>query len=177
MVTPATQFEIEIPEGVNMKIDGNTVEATGPKGTVKQVFDQPNVAISHEDQKIVVQTASSKRKQRAMVGTVRAHLRNMIQAVTEGFTYKLKVVSAHFPMTVKVEDKRVLINNFIGERQPRVANIVGDVQVNVKGDEITVEGNNKGDVGQTATNIEQATLVKGRDNRVFQDGCYIVERE
>ena len=46
----------------------------------------------------------------------------------------------------------------------------------VKGDSVTIEGNNKEDVGQTAGNLEKATVVKGRDTRVFQDGIYIISK-
>ncbi len=169
-------MEVEIPEGVEFKLDGKSVEVSGPKGKLVRTFDLQGVSLSKEGSLVTIQSASSRRRQRAAVGTVRAHLRNMAKAVTEGFTYKLKVVYAHFPITVNVEDRRVLINNFLGESEPRVARIVGEIEVKVEGDEIIVEGLDKEDVGQTATNIEQASQVKGRDLRVFQDGCYIVER-
>ena len=169
-------MEVEIPEGVEVKLDGKSVEVSGPKGKQVRTFDLQGVSLSKEGSLVTIQSASSRRRQRAAVGTVRAHLRNMAKAVTEGFTYKLKVVYAHFPITVNVEDRRVLINNFLGESEPRVARIVGEIEVKVEGDEIIVEGLNKEDVGQTATNIEQSARVKGRDLRVFQDGCYIVER-
>jgi len=58
-----------------------------------------------------------------------------------------------------------------------VAKIVGDVKVEAKEDEIIVQGIDRDEVGQTAFNIEQATFIRHRDPRVFQDGCYIVERE
>ena len=41
---------------------------------------------------------------------------------------------------------------------------------------MTIEGNNIEDVGQTAGNLEKATIVKGRDTRVFQDGIYIISK-
>ena len=50
------------------------------------------------------------------------------------------------------------------------------VAVFAKGDKVTVEGNNVEDVGQTAANLERATVVKGRDIRVFQDGIYVVSK-
>jgi large subunit ribosomal protein L6 len=70
----------------------------------------------------------------------------------------------------------VSIGNFLGERKPRVARILGESQVKLHGDEMVVTGINKEDVGQTAANIEQATRIKGRDPRVFQDGIYITEK-
>jgi large subunit ribosomal protein L6 len=174
-MSPAIMEEIEVPEGVELKLSGKTVEVSGAKGKLSRKFDVPGLELKTEGEKILIETSSSRRKRRAAVGMILAHLTNMLKGVTEGFTYKLRVVYSHFPITVKVEDKRVLIQNFLGERAPRVAKIVGDVKVEVRGDEIVVEGIDRDEVGQTAFNIEQATFVRFRDLRVFQDGCYIVE--
>jgi len=69
-----------------------------------------------------------------------------------------------------------LIENFMGERSKRVAEIVGNVKVTVQGEELTIEGIDKDDVGQTAANVHMAVHVKKMDPRVFQDGVYISER-
>lgn len=168
--------EFNVPEGVELKLTGDTVEVSGPRGKLKRMFNFKTVTLKSEGQKILIETESTRRKDKSAVGTIKSHLRNMCKGVTDGFTYKLRTVYAHFPITVKVEEKRVLISNFLGERSPRVADIIGDASVEVKGDEMTVKGMNKDDVGQTAFNIEQATFVRYRDSRTFQDGCYIVER-
>jgi large subunit ribosomal protein L6 len=152
--------EVEVPEGVEVKLSGKMIEASGPKGKLAYKFDIPGVELKH----------------RAAVGMIRACLANMFKGVTTGFAYKLRVVYSHFPITIKVDGKRVLIQNFLGERAPRVAKIVGDVGVEVKEDEIIVQGIDRNEVGQTAFNIEQATFIRHRDPRVFQDGCYIVEK-
>ena len=112
-----------------------------------------------------------------MIGTIRSHITNMIHGVTDGFTYHMKIVYAHFPMTVKVTGNKVTIENFLGERYPRTAKIVGSAKVQVKGEEVTITGINKEDVGQTMANLEQATKIKGRDPRVFQDGIYLISKE
>jgi large subunit ribosomal protein L6 len=100
----------------------------------------------------------------------------MITGVRKGFTCKLKIVFSHFPISVKVKDKTVLIENFTGERNPRKAKIVGDVQIKVQSEDIIIQGINLEDVSQTAANIEQATKVKRKDPRVFLDGIYVYER-
>ncbi len=173
---PTIMEEVEVPEGVELKLSGKAVEVSGPKGKLARKFDVPEIELKTEGKKILIETPSSRRKRRAAVGMIRAHLANMFKGVTEGFTYKLRVVYSHFPITVKIEEKRVLIQNFLGERAPRAAKIVGDVSVEVKGDEIIVQGIDRDEVGQTAFNIEQVTFVRHRDPRVFQDGCYIVEK-
>lgn len=67
----------------------------------------------------------------------------------------MKIVFAHFPMTVKVNKDKVDIDNFLGERHPRFAKIVGSAKVSVKGDEAdNITGINKEDVGQTMANLE-----------------------
>ncbi len=111
-----------------------------------------------------------------MLETIKAHINNMITGVTKGFTYKMKIVYAHFPMTVKVQGDKVIIENFLGERHPRKAKILGDTKVQVKGDEVHITGIDKEDVGQTMANIEQATKIKRRDPRVFQDGIYLISK-
>jgi len=102
----------------------------------------------------------------------------MIRGVTSGYTYKLKIVYAHFPMTVKVQEKegRITIDNFTGEKTPRVAKIIGPTKVKVAGDEIHVQGTNLRDVSQTAANIQSATRIKDKDQRVFLDGIYVFEK-
>jgi large subunit ribosomal protein L6 len=86
-------------------------------------------------------------------------------------------VFSHFPISVKVQGKSVLIENFTGERRARKVKIVGDVQVKVESEDVVVEGINLEDVSQTAANIEQATKVKNKDPRVFLDGIYVYERK
>ena len=177
VVAAAIREEIEIPEGVEVIIENNEVSVKGPNGEDSRKFTYPNVSIKEEDDVVVLETAFPKKKDKAMIGTTRAHINNMIVGVTDGFTYHMKIVFAHFPMTVKVQGDTVVIDNFLGERHPRSAKIVGDAKVAVKGDEVTITGINKEHVGQTMANLEQATKIKGRDPRVFQDGIYLTSKE
>jgi large subunit ribosomal protein L6 len=100
----------------------------------------------------------------------------MVIGVTRGFTYKVKIVFSHFPISVKVKDKMILIENFTGERSPRKAKIVGDVQVKIQSEDVILQGIDLEDVSQTAANIEQATKVKRKDPRIFLDGLYVYAR-
>ena len=177
VVAAAIREEIEIPEGVEVIIDKNVVSIKGPNGADSRKFTYAGVSIKAEDDVVLLETAFPKKKDKAMIGTTKAHISNMIKGVTEGFTYTMKIVFAHFPMTVKVNGNIVNIDNFLGERHPRKANIVGDSKVSIKGDEVTITGINKEHVGQTMANLEQATKIKGRDPRVFQDGIYLISKE
>ncbi len=167
---------VEIPEGVEVKVEGRTVMVTGEKGTLTRDFSHAPVDISLEGNEVRVQTDWPRKKEASLVGTVSSHIKNMITGVTKGFTYKLKIVFSHFPISVKVRGGKVAIENFTGERSPRLVKIMGDAKVSVKGDDVIVQGMDIEDVGQTAANIERATKVKLKDPRVFLDGIYVYER-
>ena len=170
--------EIEVPEGVEVSIEGKTVRVRGPKGEIVRDFSHARkVRIYLEGNKVVVETFFARRKEKAVVYSISAHIRNMITGVTKGYRYWLKIIYSHFPISVKVQGDKVLIENFLGERAPRVAKIVGNVKVKVQKNDVIVEGANIEEVGQTAANIEQATKIRGFDRRVFVDGIYIYKKE
>ncbi|WP_297419419.1 50S ribosomal protein L6 [Thermococcus sp.] len=168
--------EVEIPEGVEVTVEGNTVRVKGPKGELEREFSYPGIRISTEDGRVVVFKEFPRKKDIAIARTFKAHIANMVKGVTEGFTYKLKAVYSHFPMTIKVQGDTVLVENFLGEKNPRRAKILPGVTVRVMGQEVIVEGIDREAVGQTAANIEQSTRITKWDRRVFQDGVYIVEK-
>ncbi|MCL1810654.1 MAG: 50S ribosomal protein L6 [Methanomassiliicoccaceae archaeon] len=167
---------IAIPDGVSVSKDGNTVKVKGPRGELSRNFAYPRVIIAIGEGEISVSSEYPRTKEKAMVGTFAAHLRNMIKGVTVGFTYTLKIVFSHFPMKVAVKDNRVEINNYMGGHAPRYADIAGGCTVKINGSDVTVEGNSIEACGQTAANIERATSRLGFDKRIFQDGIYIVHK-
>lgn len=169
-----TKVDISIPDDTNLSIEDYMVKISGPKGELQREFVYHGVTVTKMDSKVVVDTQFVGKTQIAMVGTFVSHIKNMIKGVTKGFEYKLKVVYAHFPIQVKVEGSTFLIGNFLGERKPRKAKILPNVDIQIVKDEIFVRGIDKEFVAQTAANIEQATRIKRRDPRVFQDGIYVV---
>ncbi len=175
-MTRVTETEVRILEGIDVEVERSLVVVTGPKGTLKRNLWYPGIAISSDNENIQIRTEIDKKAQDSVVQTFASHIANMMTGVKSGFEYKLKVVYSHFPIQVKIEGKTVSVGNFLGERKPRVARILGESHVKLRGDEMVVTGINKEDVGQTAANIEQATRIKGRDPRVFQDGIYITEK-
>lgn len=167
---------IEIPEEVDVKVEGRAVTVKGEKGTLTRDFSHAPVSVQLEDNVIEIRANWPRKREAALVGTICSHIQNMIIGVTKGFTCKLKIVFSHFPISVKVREKTVTIENFTGERSPRIAKIMGDAKVIPKGDDVTVQGINIEDVNQTAANIERATKIKRKDPRVFLDGIYAYER-
>jgi large subunit ribosomal protein L6 len=167
---------IQVPNDVDVTLEGKKVTVKGARGTLTRDFTYAPISIELDEKNIRIWTEWPNKKETAMVGTICSHIRNMIVGVSKGFTNKLKIVFSHFPISVKVKDKTVLIENFTGERNPRKTKIVGNTQVKVQTEDIIVQGIDLEDVSQTAANIEQATKVKRKDPRIFLDGIYVYER-
>lgn len=169
--------EIVISSETTLEIAGQKLKVSGPKGSLeKNLKISKEIKIEKQDNKVKVSSVIEERKNKALVGTTIAHIRNAIEGVTKGFTYRLKAVYSHFPITVKVEGDKVLIQNFLGERVPRVAKIIPRVEVKVEGAEITVSGIDLEAVSQTAARIELATRRTGYDKKIFQDGIWITSK-
>jgi large subunit ribosomal protein L6 len=176
MRLPEISKIIQVPDGVEVTIEGRKVTVKGAKGTLTRDFSYVPISIEGNGKTVRVWAEWPRKKEAALVGTIYSHLQNMITGVEKGFSYKLKIVFSHFPMSVKVQGKTVVIENFTGERRGRRVKIIGDVKVKVESEDVIVEGINLEDVSQTAANIEQATKVKKKDPRVFLDGIYVYER-
>jgi len=168
---------VDLIKGVTASVDGRTLSVKGPLGTVKKNFNKIHVNIGLDSGKVQITSFSAKKKDVVSSNTVSSLVRNMVTGVTEGYLYKMKVVFAHFPVTVKVKGNTVVVENFMGERSARVTKIVGDCKVTVDGDDIIIKGVSLEDVGQTSANLEQATKVKRKDQRIFLDGVYVYEKK
>ncbi len=171
-----TAVTLEMPEGIRASLSGSTLSISGPLGETKKDFFKMPVSISLEDKTVAIRPFGARKEDQAIVNTARSHVKNMLIGVTKGFTYRLKIVFAHFPISIKTKGDEVYIENFYGERFPRVAKITGKCKILVEGDDVVVQGVSVEDVGQTAANIEQATKVRRKDQRVFLDGLYVYHR-
>lgn len=171
------EYEVEIPKDVEVKIGGNHAIVKGKLGELKWKFDLHQMTYEKQGDRLIFRKDSKRKVDKAIVGAIASHIKNMIRGVTKGYEYKMKVVYAHFPINVSVEGKRVVIKNFAGEKTPRYANIFGDVKVDIKGQDIVLKGLDREEVGQTAANIETATKIRKKDVRVFQDGVYITSKD
>ncbi len=167
---------IDIPDGVQVRLEGETVVVTGKGHTLYRRLWHPRLQVQVEGEEVKVRCEYPRRKEAALVGTFAAHLRNLIVGVTEGFTYEMKIVYSHFPVKATVKGSEFVIENFLGEKFPRKARIVGDTKVEVKGDQVVLTGPDLEAVSQSAANIEQATHIRGFDPRIFQDGIYITKK-
>ena len=159
-----------------MDIIKNKIKVTGNLGSLEREFAHPDIKFVKKNNQIIFEVSVSTKKQKTIVNTFKAHLNNMMRGVSEGYTYKLKVCSGHFPMTVSIDGDKLTIKNFLGEKSPRHAKIIEGVKVEIKGNDIFLTGPNKEYVGQTAANFERSTRIVNRDRRRFQDGIYLTEK-
>jgi large subunit ribosomal protein L6 len=167
---------VSVPEGVAVKINRHMLVVDGPRGRAIKSFRKIPVGIEVSEGTISLKAGGPRKRDYAILNTARSLVRNLCQGVVEGYTVKMKIVYAHFPVTVKVQGDSVLIENFQGERAPRVARIHGAAKVNPQGDDVIVTGHVLTDVTQTAANIQLKTRIKNKDHRVFLDGIYVYDK-
>ena len=164
--------EIQIPENVKVNLKGDMLRVEGPLGKVYKNFKKIPVIIEINNNKILLKKTGERKKYQAILNTAKSLIQTLCLGVVDGFTIKMKIVYSHFPITVSIEGKKVLIKNFQGERAPRTSMIKGDTAVVVKGDDVIITGPVLTDVSQTAANIQINSKVKNKDHRVFLDGIY-----
>ena len=170
--------EVEAPASVKIAKEGNTLLVKGKLGTVKKDFTKLPATVTVDGNKITIKPYGKRKQDLAVTHTARSIIESMIKGVEKGYTYKLKIIFAHFPISVKIKGKDINVENFFGERASRVSRIVGDAtKVNVVGEDVVVQGPSLEDVSQTAANIELSTKIKNKDQRVFLDGLYVYSRE
>jgi large subunit ribosomal protein L6 len=176
-VAAESRKDIEIPDGVSVKYESSSgnLTITGPLGTLTRTFNHPRINIQYKNNQINVSCLKPIKREHALVGTWAAHIHNMVQGVSKGFEYKMKIVYSHFPIKTHVKDNELIIENFLGEKLPRRAKIIGDTKVKISGDQIILTGSDIEIISQSVANIERATMIKNYDPRVFQDGIYLFE--
>ncbi len=167
---------IPIPEKVDVNLENGLLTAKGPKGECRRRFIHPMIRMEIKDKNFVIGCNNATKREKTMFYTFVAHIRNMIRGADEGFVFKLKICSGHFPMNVGISNNVLSIKNFLGEKVPRKVGLNPNVKVRIEGDIIVIESADRELAGQTAAAIEQATRITNRDLRIFQDGIYITEK-
>jgi large subunit ribosomal protein L6 len=168
--------EVEIPEGVTVEVSGKKVTVKGNGKEVSREFDHGKVVMEVKDKKFMLNAKGATRRESKMIGTIWAHMKNLIKGVNEDFVYELEVCNVHFPMNVKADGDKVTIKSFLGETTVRQARIMPNAKVDIKGTNITVTSFDIEAAGQTAANLEKATRLTGRDRRIFQDGIFMTKK-
>ncbi len=167
---------IPVPESVKVTEKHRILNVEGPLGKTRKNFKKIPVDLQVSGKNIILKSIGTRKKDYAIFKTSESIINTLIKGIQQGYTFKMKIVYAHFPITVKVKDNNVLVENFQGERAARVSKIVGDTKVVAKGDDVIITGSVLTDVSQTAASLQQNTKVKNKDHRVFLDGIYLFEK-
>lgn len=140
---------IEIPQGVEITIEGQTVTAKGPLGT-EVVEVRPEIAVVVEDNQIILSKATEAREAAALFGLFRTLVANAVHGVKEGFEKKLEIQGVGYRANMEGQN----LNLALGYSHPVVveppAGITIAVEANTK---ISVKGSNKQAVGDVAAFI------------------------
>ncbi len=159
--------ELEVPPQVKVRVErigdfDYRVEAEGPLGKAYKELRNTPVNIEVRDGRLVFWVYNARKREYAQLRTVESTVRNLITGVLRGWRYRLKVIYTHFPMLVKVEGGRLVIENFLGRKSKIHVEIPPGVKVQVAGKEdIVVEGIDRELVSQTAARIREATTLRG----------------
>ena len=102
-----------------MTKDGNVIIVKGTIRHSEEGFYQTSCHYSIDGNKITIKPYGTRKRDFAVTNTARSIITGMIKGVEKGHTYRLKIIFAHFPITVKVKGREVHAENFFGERSPR----------------------------------------------------------
>ena len=146
------RLPIEVPAGVEVKIDGSYVKIKGPKGEMEYTFS-PEITIKQEDGTIVVERPTDQPTHRALHGTTRSVINNMVVGVSKGFERVLEIEGVGY--RAEMSGKNLVVN--VGYSHPVVVEppegISFDVDMKVR--QIKVLGFDKQAVGQVAADIRK----------------------
>ena len=146
------RLPVDIPSGVQVSVNGFDVHVKGPKGELKRSFSRL-IGIKMENNQLNITRNSEEPAERALHGTTRALLANMIHGVNKGFEVVLQVEGVGY--RAEMEGKTLAL--FVGYSHPvKMEPPVGVAfAADAKTRQITVSGFDKELVGQTAANIRQ----------------------
>ena len=140
---------VDIPTGVEVKIENNSVTAKGPKGELSQEFRE-EIIIERVDDQILVKRPSDEPFYKALHGLTRSLINNMVIGVSKGFEKKLEIVGVGYKAQIKGKSLEVLA----GFSHPVVVKAVEGIEFDVPiPTKIVVRGADKQKVGEVAANI------------------------
>lgn len=140
---------ISLPEKVAVKLDGRTVVVEGPKGKLDLTLPD-GITLKTEDGNVIVSRATEQRQHRALHGTARSLINNMITGVSKGFEKNLEIHGVGLRAAVKGKDLDLSLGRSHPLLHPIPAGLTVTVNENTK---IKVEGIDKQLVGQFAAEV------------------------
>src|SRR5688572_4491678 len=146
------RLPVEIPTGVQVELNGSKIHIKGPKGELKREFSSL-IAINMENNQLKITRNSDNAEERALHGTTRAVLANMINGVSKGFEVVLEVEGVGY--RAEMEGQKLAL--FVGYSHPvKIDPPTGvSFETDAKTRQIKVKGFDKELVGQVAANIRK----------------------
>ena len=145
------RLPIDVPTGVDVKIDGSSVTVKGPKGELSLVVPSP-IEVALEDGQLLVTRPDDERASRSLHGLTRTLIANQIIGVTEGYSKGLEVVGTGYRVAAKGESLEFALGFSHSITVDPPAGISFTVEGNTK---VTVVGIDKQAVGEVAANIRK----------------------
>jgi len=146
------RLPVAVPNGVQVNVQGSDVHVKGPKGELKRSFS-PMIEIAMENGEVIVKRKSDDAVERALHGTTRAVIANMVHGVSSGFEVVLAVEGVGYRAELQGKDLAL----FVGYSHPvKMVPPVGiSFEVDLKTRQIKVLGYDREVVGQTAAEIRR----------------------
>jgi large subunit ribosomal protein L6 len=149
------KIPVPIPNNVKVEIKQNTVSVEGPKGKLSEKFS-PLIDIVKENEKIIVKRSSDEKFSRALHGTTRALIANMIKGVSEGFQKELEIIGVGY--SAKIEGKKLVMKLGFSHPVEYVPSDIVKLEVKkTKNFEVIISGPSKQEVGQAACEIRKCS--------------------
>ena len=143
------KLPIELPQGVEVTIEGQTITAKGPLGT-ESVTVREEILIKKEDNFVILTRKNEERKSRALHGLSRTLVANAINGVKTGFEKKLELQGVGYRASMQ----GTTLNLALGYSHPINIEPPAGIQIAVEANtKISIKGSNKQTVGDVAAEI------------------------
>ncbi|AXI07608.1 50S ribosomal protein L6 [Oceanobacillus sp. 143] len=140
---------IEIPQGVDINLNGTTITVKGPKGELSRDL-HPDMKININDNVLTVERPSDAKEHRALHGTTRSLINNMVEGVSKGFEKNLEMIGVGY--RAQMQGKKLVVN--AGYSNPVEIDPIEGIEIEVpKNTQLTIKGIDKELVGAVASNI------------------------
>ena len=141
---------IEIPAGVEVKIDGSTVTVKGPKATLTRDV-HPNMTVKVEGSEVIVERPNDQKQNRALHGLTRSLIANMVEGVNTGFSKVLEINGVGYRAAAQGQKLTLTV----GYSHPVEMEVPEGLTAEVNGNKITISGADKQQVGQFAAEVRE----------------------
>lgn len=145
------KLPVELPQNVKAEVNGSSVVIEGTKGSLNRSFSGP-IIIKMTDEGVLIDKKGNTQASRALQGSVRAHVLNMIKGVSEGWKKQLEISGPGY--RAEARGKEIVLS--VGYSHPVIITAPEGISFQVEKNIITVEGSDKEKVGQTAALIRDS---------------------